>query len=243
MPFDSSYLLASDGTGDASLMHITANRSVASTVIAVDTVVGVPAKFIGTAGTVLPSGLLNPTTVTNFYGQVSGANLQIDGFLPGNTDVGNTIGQIVVIKPSTDWANMVANHILTPTGCLAYAEITSNFVPGTISTTDVTGLSVTVNIPTGGKRIKITCKAEVYSPGGAQGVILIIREGTTTLQTNDTQVAAVNKATTTQFSAIITPTAGSHTYKIATSVDTVSSNTPAIQASAGATAFILVETL
>lgn len=111
MSFDSTYLLASDGTGNASLMHITSNRSAGSTTIAVDTLVGVPAKFIGTSGTVLPTGLIDPATVTNFYGQVSGSALQIDGFLPGNTDIGNTTGQIVVIKPNTDWANKVATLI------------------------------------------------------------------------------------------------------------------------------------
>lgn len=113
---DYDYLPASDGSGDASLMHVMSNRIVGATTIVVDTVVGVPAKFIGTSGTLLASGFLDPATITNFKGHVSGGNLIIDAFESGSTDVGNTSGQVVIVKPNTGWANRVASFIKNATG-------------------------------------------------------------------------------------------------------------------------------
>jgi hypothetical protein len=113
---DYDYLPVSDGTNDAALMHITAVRAIGSTTIAVDTVRGVPAKFIGTSGTLLSTGLIDPSTVTNFKGHTAAGALQIDAFEPGSTDKGNTASQVVIIKPNTGWANRVASFIQNATG-------------------------------------------------------------------------------------------------------------------------------
>lgn len=94
-------LSASNGSGDAALMHISAPRLTGSTTIAVDTVVNVPTNFVATYGTLLPSGLIDPTTKRDFHGHVNAGSLVIDGFEPGSTDAGNTAGQIVIIKPNT----------------------------------------------------------------------------------------------------------------------------------------------
>lgn len=113
---DYDYLLASDGTGDAPIMHVTTNRSVGSTTLAVDVVTKAPAKFIAAVGTLLPSGLLDPATVTNIKGHVNGGALQIDAFEPGSSDVGNTASQVVLIKPTTGWANRVASFLANYSG-------------------------------------------------------------------------------------------------------------------------------
>ena len=112
---DYNYLPVSDGSGDASLMHLTGNRSIGATVLAVDSVVGVPSHFIGCVGTLLATGFIDPTTKTDFKGHVSTGTLVIDAFEPGNSDVGNTSGQVVVVKPNTGWANRVANFIMNAT--------------------------------------------------------------------------------------------------------------------------------
>lgn len=111
MSLDSTYLQVSDGSSDAALMHITNDRSIGSTTIEVDTVSGIPDKFIASSGTILPSGFIDASTIKNFYGHLDGANLEIDGFLPGSTDAGNTAGQVVAIKPNTFWANLVASIV------------------------------------------------------------------------------------------------------------------------------------
>jgi len=111
MALDQTYLQVSDGNGDASLMHITGTRLIGSTVINVDTVVNVPSKFIATSGTPNIDGFIDPTTVTNFYGHVDGSTLVIEGFCAGSTDTGNTTAQVVIIKPNTEWANLLVNTV------------------------------------------------------------------------------------------------------------------------------------
>ena len=115
---DIDYLATSDGTGDAALMHINGvGRLAGATVIPVDSVIGVPLKFLGTYGTLLPTNFIDPTTKRDFRGHLSGATLVIDSFVPGaGTDLGNTAGQVVVIKPNTLWANTVAQFIKDSTG-------------------------------------------------------------------------------------------------------------------------------
>lgn len=108
---DYEYLKASDGSGDAALMHVTAVRASGNPTIVVDTVVGVPAKFIGSSGTLLPSNFVDQTTIMNFDGHLDGSTLIIDNVLPGSTDNGNTEGQVVIIKPNTEWANRVGGFI------------------------------------------------------------------------------------------------------------------------------------
>lgn len=110
MALDSTYLQVSDGTADAAIMHITNSRSIGATTIQVDTVAAIPAKFIAIYGTLGSDGFITAASMRNFYGHLSGGNLEIDGFLPGSTDNGNTDGQVVVIKPNTFWANFVAQQ-------------------------------------------------------------------------------------------------------------------------------------
>lgn len=131
MAFDYSYLKVGDGSGDASLMHIDANRSIGATTLSVDTISGVPAKFVGTTGNLLPSGLIDPSTKKDFYGHTSGSDLIIDGFLPGSTDTGNTEGQVVIIKPNTHWANMAAQFIMNATGNGTPEDVTFDDVSAT----------------------------------------------------------------------------------------------------------------
>lgn len=114
---DYDYLPASNGSGDAALMHIMASRTVGSTTIQVDAITNVPTKFIGTYGTLLPSGLIDPTDKRDFKGHtIDSTHIGIDAFEPGSTDNGNTAtGQVVVVKPATGWANRVASFIKNAT--------------------------------------------------------------------------------------------------------------------------------
>lgn len=110
------FLKVSDGSSDAALMHITAARSIGSTTIEVDIITGVPNKFIATTGTLLPSGFIDPATKRDFIGHLDGSNIEIDDFVLGSDDDGNTEGQVVIIKPNSYWANLIAQYILNATG-------------------------------------------------------------------------------------------------------------------------------
>jgi hypothetical protein len=137
---DYSYLSASNGSGDAALMHVTAPRIVGATTISVDSVVNVPAKFIATSGTLLSTGLIDPTTKVDFYGYINSGSLVIEGFMPGNTDLGNTSGQIVVIKPNTghmDELVALAQVAHNDDGSLKQAVLAALYPIGSIFTATV----------------------------------------------------------------------------------------------------------
>lgn len=108
---DYDYLSVSNGSGDAALMHVQTERLTGSSTLDVDTVVNVPQKFIGTYGLLGPDGLITSATKKDFKGHLSGADVIIDGHLPGSTDTGTPAGYVVIIKPNTSWSDNVANFI------------------------------------------------------------------------------------------------------------------------------------
>lgn len=121
---------------------------------------------------------------------------------------------------------------------LAYAEVTAD--QGTFTAaTDLIGLAATVSVPAG-RRIKITGSALFQSSVANDRVDFVIQEGATTLQVGDQSLGNVNSPESIEKSIIITPTAGTHTYKLTANR---SSGTGVITMRAGATfpAFILVE--
>lgn len=128
MAVDYDYLPVSNGSGDAVLMHVSSNRLVGATTLVVDSVTNVPTKFIATSGTLTSAGLIDPATKTDFKGHLSGSNIIIDSFEPGSTDLGNTAGQVVIIKPNTGWANRVAAHLKNMAGLGTPEDITVNSI-------------------------------------------------------------------------------------------------------------------
>lgn len=135
---DYEHLLVSDGNGDAALMHVESARSIGDTTLDVDTVVNVPATFIGTYGVIGADGFITTASKRDFWGHLSGANLEIDGFFDGSTDDGNEEGDVVVIKPNTWWANKVAEVIMALTGTGTPLDL----VIGLLTTTDITAESI-----------------------------------------------------------------------------------------------------
>lgn len=130
---------ASDGTGPAALMTIQSPRAPLSSTITVDTLVGVPQKFIATMGTPdLVTGIISDATATDFVGHIDGANLEIDSICPGFTDLGSDVGDVVVIKPTSYWANEIAQLLgvnFNDNGTLKDEIIKSNnFEPGAVDT-------------------------------------------------------------------------------------------------------------
>lgn len=175
---DYEHLPASNGSGDAALMHIQSDRTAGATLIDVDTVTNVPTKFIGTWGTLGADGKITLASKRDFRGHVSGADLIIDAMCPGNTDGGNTIGQVVIIKPNTRWSDLVAQFIKNATGwgtpensfwstiTAAIATITGNTtIGGSLSVTGNTTLTGTSRlVPTGiTSASTITPASQIYN--------------------------------------------------------------------------------
>lgn len=106
-------LSASDGSGEPVRATVQSpGRSPGSTAIPVNATTNWPAgTFIATTGTLQSNGTLNPTTVQVFYGTASGTTVTITSFAAGYTDLGNAEGDTVVIKPTTEWANIVSKGL------------------------------------------------------------------------------------------------------------------------------------
>lgn len=113
-----AYLSASNGSANASLMTVTNIRAALANTIKVNTVANVPAKFSGSMGT--PHNFVDPVTgetitiiseatAVDFFGSVSGSDIIIDQIAAGYTDLGSKVGDIIVIKPTTEDKNNLKN--------------------------------------------------------------------------------------------------------------------------------------
>lgn len=122
---------------------------------------------------------------------------------------------------------------------LGYAETTTP--QGTFTAdTDLTDLTVTVIVPAGGRRIKILGFTAPSSSVSDDGVFVKIKEGASTLQTAYHALGGANFSDVVAPQIVITPSAGSHTYKLSmgrqTGTGDITNN-----AAAGQYSFILVE--
>lgn len=114
---------ASDGTGNASVATVTSLRTAPATQINVDTVVGIYAGsegFYATMGT--PHTFTDPVTgetiteiseasAVNFQGHIDTGHIIIDAIAPGYTDLGSKVGDIVIIRPTTQYADNLADTL------------------------------------------------------------------------------------------------------------------------------------
>lgn len=109
---------ASNSSGNASVATVQNTRAPLATTIIVDTVQGFNGTFCGSMGT--PHTFIDPVTseeitviseatAVDFVGHVDGGNIEIDTIAPGYTDGGSAVGDIVIIRPTTQWADNVAN--------------------------------------------------------------------------------------------------------------------------------------
>lgn len=144
------WLSVSDGNGDAVLMHVNGSgRLTGATTIPVDSVVNVPTKFIGTYGVLGSDGLITAASKRDFTGHVSGSDLEIDSFMPGSTDNGNDVGDVVIIKPNTSWSDSVATFIKNMVGLGTPESITVDQIVVDTSATLPASSITTSNIAVG----------------------------------------------------------------------------------------------
>lgn len=154
----------SDGTGNAATAIVSTLRAPSASTLIVSTVDNIPATFYASMGT--PHTFTDPVTgetitviseatAVDFRGHVDGINLEIDAIAPGYTDAGSAVGDIIVIRPITEWANNVADVL---------AEEHKD--DGTHS--DITATSITATTGTfTNLTIAGTASAEGWSPLGA----------------------------------------------------------------------------
>lgn len=149
----------SDETGNAAMATVQTLRLAGATTLDVDTVENVPAEFVGSMGT--PHTFIDPitseeitviseATAVDFSGHVDGTNLEIDDIAPGYTDAGSAVGDIVIIRPTTQYADNIANVLETDHLDGGGHKIVSNFDPShpTLETMKWVGVASAVNEPT-----------------------------------------------------------------------------------------------
>jgi hypothetical protein len=130
------------------------------------------------------------------------------------------------------------SNTFSPLG-VAYAQITSAFSSTTVAGVDITGLTITITVPTG-KRIRITSYSQAVSNSAAAGTVVSmnIREGAANIAYAQQSLGA-NGVTPFYVAAILSPTAGSHTYKMLLAA--ASAGTMVCNASADSPAYIFAE--
>lgn len=140
-----SLIKASNGNGEAVAASVTNLRTAGSTTIAVDSLLNWPDSFIATAGKELSDNTLDPASVIVFKGHKSGATIVIDSFAPGYTDGGSSVGDVVLIKPATAWADEIATTLsasLNDNGSLKSAPVTTALTGTTLPANTVNTAAV-----------------------------------------------------------------------------------------------------
>lgn len=171
-------LKASDGSGNASVATVQNARSAGATTLIVDTVQGINTNFHGTMGT--PHTFTDPVTgeeitiiseatAVDFKGHVDGSNLEIDTIAPGYTDGGSEVGDIIIIKPTTQEQDELAEILetaLEDNGTLKETAVLASFAArGVLGDQQVYTASGTYEKPSDLKFIIV----EVQGGGGGGG--------------------------------------------------------------------------
>ena len=166
--------------------------------------------------------------------------------LASNTITATQIANATITATQIATNGVGASNLATNAIKLGYAQITSTF-NGTTSTSwqAVTGLSVTVTIPSGGRSVKISAYTEgIYTSTGGAYVRISIWDGTVGSGTQLSQWTANNSAADDTSGAycvaVVTPAAGSKTYNVGIQTSTAA-DAPNLEASSIFPAFILVE--
>lgn len=154
---------------------------------------------------------------------------QLAAVVNGNIDSTNILDSSVS-TPKIALNAVTGDKLATGAIFLGYAEITGNFTKSTIAEEDVPGLSVTVTVPAGGRRVKITFSGSYLVTGGTTNAgSFYIKEGANYLAMTRVNMPAGEATGLPPVMAIELATAGIHTYKLSWALD----NTQPIAINAG----------
>lgn len=190
------------------------------TVAALEDAVG----YGSTAG-VSPAGILVPNTKKYAHKNAAGTT---DASISEDAS-DNLIVNVATGKKVSFTVNSVEKSYLDTNGIggaffaqtLGYAQITSNDNTGSASNSntpvDISGLSITLTMPSGGRYAEITAYARVYNQSTAATLTVYLYEGATLLGKSSIASPAANTVVSPVVFKIATVSAASHTYKVAVS--------------------------
>ena len=173
------------------------------------------------------------TLYNEFNGSISSANLA-DGAVTEAKVANDSIGTLNVKDGAVTPTKISTGALL-----LGYSSITSNFTTTSGTFTDVTGLSVSATVPSGGRTVEIVFRSRASS-GAVSGngyTYRILRDSTVI---GDAVFTAPGANYSVPMTVIVkdTPSAGTYTYKVQCES---SSGNFVTQATATSPAFILVK--
>lgn len=182
---------------------------------------------------------ISTDALTGFTSTTSGALYGIS-VVSGVVTTANSIGSGANVTNGVQAAALATNAIT-----LGYAQITASFST-TVASSDVavTGLSVTVTVPAGGRYVRITAWCGSFYKTGSTGDILYwqIKEGSTVLSYQQANIVGSNYAMLAHSVYIKSGvSAGSHTYTVFVNQSTA--GTVTVQTSTTQPAFILAEAI
>lgn len=192
----------------------------------------------------ITNAILTTDAVTGFTTSNNGTVFGISvsgGQITNAAIANNTIGTAQIATNGVSASNLATNAIT-----LGYAQITSDQTSTSGGGSQVTGLTTTVTIPSGGRKVKITAYCgHLFNTTAGDQAIMQIWDGTVGSGTQLTQaeitVAYNNLGVSATAIAVVTPAPGSKTYNVGLS--NASGGTATLSATATMPAFILVETI
>jgi len=172
------------------------------------------------------TGTLVYTEVTNNAASpaLAANSIRIGIIITGATNILNSgsvnQGQETMILPiassnaysvTDSLGNLICNR--DPSSKLiGYRQILATFNAGTNALTDVTGLNLVPFIVPAGRKIKATAEGQLQQSGTIRQSLLHIKDGSTDLTNGQVWTGLTNPSTVTP-QIVLTPSAGSHTYK------------------------------
>lgn len=158
------------------------------------------------ANTIMPQVVLSPSAGSHTY-KLTGVRVSGSGTFTMNADP--TFPAYILVEDIT--ATPAAGSG-APSSTLGYSEVLTSQA-GITTVTDITGLSVTVTVPSG-RRLRIVTKLEVQSSVNNDYAAISIKEGATRLTAAAVNIGpAATNGSTNEVSVIVSPSAGTHTYK------------------------------
>lgn len=184
----------------------------------------------------ITGGTIDQSTIT--VDSIAGHTTANTGTIYGLTVTTGTLGTTALAAGAVQASQLATNAIT-----LGYVQITGNITTTSTSQVQATGLTATVTIPSGNRRIKITVYTVAFANATtANGCSLSLWDGTVG---SGTQIQSLNQVPSTNtfacMIASVTPAAGSKTYNVGFA--SVSSGTTTISAGSTSPAFILVEAI
>lgn len=192
--------------------------SIDQSTITVDSIAG---HTTGTSGTIYGLGIT--------LGKISGASIS-------NGTVSST-----ALATNAVQGNQIATNAIT----IGYAQSTTNFASTSTTPVQITGLTTTVTIPAGGRRIKITARCGNVSASAVDNFTFSLWDGVvntgTQLASSQAKLADNTFTSFITVEASLVPAAGSKTYNVG--MTSTSATTTTFNASATNPMYILVEVI